>query len=330
MNDTEQRAAAKQFALDWQGRGDEKQETQTFWLALLQKIFGVEEPEKYISFERCVEVDDPKTGKSTTKFIDGYIPQTRVLIEQKGQDVDLRKGYRQSDGSLLSPYQQARRYGGYMPQSEQPRWIIVCNFREFHIHDMNRPNDEPEVLKLADLEKEYHRLQFIIDTTSDHIKKEMDISLKAGELVGVLYDALLEQYQDPNDPETLKSLNALCVRLVFCLYAEDAGIFGRHLMFHDYLSAHEREARRALIDLFRVLDQKPEERDPYMDDDLAAFPYVNGGLFSDENIIIPRLNEEIVSLILHKASENFNWSEISPTIFGAVFESTLNPETRRS
>ena len=330
MNDTEQRAAAKQFAQDWQGRGDEKQETQAFWLALLQKVFGVEEPEKYISFEQRVEVDDPKTGKSTTKFIDGYIPQTRVLIEQKGQDVDLRKGYRQSDGSLLSPYQQARRYGGYMAQSEQPRWIIVCNFREFHIHDMNRPNDEPEVLDLADLEKEYHRLQFIIDTTSDHIKKEMDISLKAGELVGVLYDALLEQYQDPNDPETLKSLNALCVRLVFCLYAEDAGIFGRHLMFHDYLSAHEREARRALIDLFRVLDQKPEERDPYMDDDLAAFPYVNGGLFSDENIIIPRLNEEIVSLILRRASEDFDWSAISPTIFGAVFESTLNPETRRS
>ena len=330
MNDTEQRAAAKQFALDWQGRGDEKQETQAFWLALLQKIFGVEEPEKYISFERRVEVDDPKTGKSTTKFIDGYISQTRVLIEQKGQDVDLRKGYRQSDGSLLSPYQQARRYGGYLPQSEQPRWIIVCNFREFHIHDMNRPNDEPEVLQLADLEKEYHRLQFIIDTTSDHIKKEMDISLKAGELVGVLYDALLEQYQNPNDPETLKSLNALCVRLVFCLYAEDAGIFGRHLMFHDYLSAHEREARRALIDLFRVLDHKPEERDPYMDDDLAAFPYVNGGLFSDENIVIPRLSEEIVSLILRRASEDFDWSAISPTIFGAVFESTLNPETRRS
>ena len=336
MNDTEQRAAAKQFALDWQGRGDEKQETQAFWLALLQKVFDVKEPEKYISFERRVEVDDPKTGKSTTKFIDGYIPQTRVLIEQKGQDVDLLRGAGKLapaggvGGRTSADRQQARRYGGYLPQSEQPRWILVCNFREFHIHDMNRPNDEPEVLQLADLEKEYHRLQFIIDTTSDHIKKEMDISLKAGELVGVLYDALLEQYQDPNDPETLKSLNALCVRLVFCLYAEDAGIFGRHLMFHDYLSAHEREARRALIDLFRVLDQKPEERDPYMDDDLAAFPYVNGGLFSDENIVIPRLDEEIVSLILHKASEDFNWSEISPTIFGAVFESTLNPDTRRS
>ena len=330
MNEKEQRAAAREFAADWVGRGDEKQETQSFWLALLQKVYGVKEPEKYISFERRVEVDDTRTGKSTTKFIDGYIAQTRVLIEQKGQDIDLSKGYKQSDGSLLSPYQQARRYGGYLPQSEQPRWIVVCNFRGFQIHDMNRPNDEPELLELADLEKEYSRLRFLIDTTSEHIKKEMEISLKAGELVGVLYDALLAQYQNPDDPKTLKDLNALCVRLVFCLYAEDAAIFGRPLMFHDYLQAHRVEARRALIDLFRVLDQKPEQRDPYMDDDLAAFPYVNGGLFSDENIVIPRLTDEIIDLILKNASEDFDWSDISPTIFGAVFESTLNPETRRS
>ena len=330
MNEKEQRTAAREFAADWAGRGDEKQETQSFWLALLQKVYGVEEPEKYISFERRVEVDDTRTGKSTTKFIDGYIAQTRVLIEQKGQDIDLSKGYKQSDGSLLSPYQQARRYGGYLPQSEQPRWIVVCNFREFQIHDMNRPNDEPELLELADLEKEYSRLRFLIDTTSEHIKKEMEISLKAGELVGILYDALLVQYQNPDDPKTLKDLNALCVRLVFCLYAEDAAIFGRPLMFHDYLQAHRAEARRALIDLFRVLDQKPEQRDPYMDDDLAAFPYVNGGLFSDENIVIPRLTDEIIDLILKNASEDFDWSDISPTIFGAVFESTLNPDTRRS
>ena len=330
MNEKVQRAAAREFAADWAGRGDEKQETQSFWLALLQKVYGVEEPEKYISFERRVEVDDTRTGKSTTKFIDGYIAQTRVLIEQKGQDIDLSKGYKQSDGSLLSPYQQARRYGGYLPQPEQPRWIVVCNFREFQIHDMNRPNDEPELLELADLEKEHSRLRFLIDTTSEHIKKEMEISLKAGELVGVLYDALLAQYQNPDDPKTLKDLNALCVRLVFCLYAEDAAIFGRPLMFHDYLQAHRAEARRALIDLFRVLDQKPEQRDPYMDDDLAAFPYVNGGLFSDENIVIPRLTDEIIDLILKNASEDFDWSDISPTIFGAVFESTLNPETRRS
>ena len=323
MTDMEKRTAAARFAADWKGRGDEKQETSLFWIALLQKVYGIEEPDKYISFEVPVKLDH-------TSFIDGYIESTRVLIEQKGRDIDLRRGYKQSDGSMLTPYQQARRYAGYLPHDQNPRWIIVCNFQEFQIHDMNRPNDEPEVLKLADLEKEFHRLQFLVDTGSEHIKKEMEISLQAGELVGVLYDALLKQYKDPSDPETLKSLNKLCVRLVFCLYAEDAGIFGNRSMFHDYLQGHEREARRALIDLFKVLDTKPEERDPYMDEDLAAFPYVNGGLFADENIVIPRLDETIVDLILRKASEDFDWSAISPTIFGAVFESTLNPETRRS
>ena len=323
MTDMEKRTAAARFAADWKGRGDEKQETSLFWIALLQKVYGIEEPDKYISFEVPVKLDH-------TSFIDGYIESTRVLIEQKGRDIDLRRGYKQSDGSMLTPYQQARRYAGYLPHDQNPRWIIVCNFQEFQIHDMNRPNDEPEVLKLADLEKEFHRLQFLVDTGSEHIKKEMEISLQAGELVGVLYDALLKQYKDPGDPETLKSLNKLCVRLVFCLYAEDAGIFGNRSMFHDYLQRHEREARRALIDLFKVLDTKPEERDPYMDEDLAAFPYVNGGLFADENIVIPRLDETIVDLILRKASEDFDWSAISPTIFGAVFESTLNPETRRS
>ena len=330
MTDAESRAAAKQFAADWQGRGDEKQETQTFWLALLQKVYGVAEPDKFISFEKTVTVDDTKTGKSTTKFIDGYIGATRVLIEQKGAKIDLNKGETQSDGSVLSPYQQARRYGGYLPANQQPRWIVVCNFREFRIHDMNRPNDTPEVLLLADLEKEYSRLNFLVDTGDENIRKEMEISLQAGELVGVLYDALLKQYAEPESEETLKSLNALCVRLVFCLYAEDAGIFGKRGMFHDYLQAHRAEDRRALINLFRVLDQKPENRDRYLDEDLAAFPYVNGGLFADENIEIPRLGDEIIDLLLSRASENFDWSAISPTIFGAVFESTLNPETRRS
>ena len=323
MTDAQRRAAAKQFVADWTNRGDEKQETQTFWLSLLQKVFGVEEPDKFVAFEVPVKL-------SHTSYIDGYIASTRVLIEQKGQDIDLNKGYKQSDGTLLSPYQQARRYAGYLPHDQNPRWIVVCNFQEFHIHDMNRPNDAPEVVALADLEKEYSRLQFLVDTGDENIKKEMEVSLKAGSLVGVLYDALLKQYENPNDPETLKSLNALCVRLVFCLYAEDAGIFGGHGKFHNYLQAHKAEDRRALINLFRVLNQKPEERDKYMDADLAAFPYVNGGLFADGNIEIPRLGEEVLSLILEKASEDFNWSSISPTIFGAVFESTLNPETRRS
>ncbi len=324
MTEAQQKAAAKQFVKDWTGHGDEKQETQRFWIDLLQNVFGVEQATKAIEFEVRVKLDH-------TSFIDGYIKDTHVLIEQKGADIDLKKGYKQSDGSMLTPFQQARRYAGYLPHNMNPRWIVVCNFKEFHIHDMNRPNDTPEVIRLEELETEYSRLQFLVDTGNERIQKEMQISLQAGELVGKLYDALLKQYNSPASEAELKSLNMLCVRLVFCLYAEDAGIFGSKTMFHDYLKGFQpKNVRKALIDLFRVLDTKVADRDPYMDDDLAAFPYVNGGLFADENIIVPRFTEEIIDLLLTNASEDFNWSQISPTIFGAVFESTLNPETRRS
>lgn len=327
MTDAQQRAAAKQFAADWKNRGYEKGESQPFWLSLLQKVYGIEEPEKYITFEDQVHLDH-------TSFIDGSILTTHVLIEQKGFGKDLNKPIRQSDGSLLTPFQQAKRYAAELPYSMRPRWIVTCNFAEFHIYDMEQPSGEAEVVLLENLGTEYYRLQFLVDTGDSHIQKEMEISLQAGDLVGAIYDAVLKQYKNPDDPETLRSLNKLCVRLVFCLYAEDAGIFGGHGKFHHYLKGvadkDVRDVRRALIDLFKVLDTKPEDRDPYMDEELASFPYVNGGLFADENIIIPRLDANIVDLILQKASEEFDWSAISPTIFGAVFESTLNPETRRS
>ncbi len=278
MTETERRQAAKQFAEDWKNKGDEKQETQRFWLSLLRNVLGVSQPENIIEFEKRVEVVN-NDGSATTKYIDGYLPSTRVLIEQKGAKIDLKKGERQSDGAILNPFQQGRRYGGFLPNSEQPRWIVVCNFQSFEIHDMNRPNEEPEIVLLENLEKEYRRLGFLVDTGNENIKKEMEISLQAGELVGKLYDALLKQYKDPDDPATLQSLNKLCVRLVFCLYAEDAGIFGKRNLFHDYLQAHSAESRDALIKLFKILDIRPEDRDPYESDDLLAFPYVNGGLF---------------------------------------------------
>lgn len=324
MTDAQQRNAAKQFAADWRGKGYEKGESQPFWIALLRNVFGVEQPEQFITFEEQVHLDH-------TSFIDGSIQATHVLIEQKGIDKDLKKPIRQSDGALLTPFQQAKRYSAELPYSLRPRWIVTCNFKEFHVYDMERPSGEPEVILLENLGTEYYRLGFLVDTGDSNVKKEMEISLQAGELVGVLYDALLKQYKDPSEPENLKSLNMLCVRLVFCLYAEDAGIFGGHAKFHNYLDRFEaRDMRDALIKLFLVLDTRPEDRDPYMDEELASFPYVNGGLFADEKIIIPRFDENIKSLLLQKASGDFDWSEISPTIFGAVFESTLNPETRRS
>ena len=324
MTNREQRAEAKRFADEWKGKGYEKGESQKFWLSLLHDVYGIEHPDSFISFEDKVHLDH-------TSFIDGYISSTKVLIEQKGFGRDLRKAIKQSDGSYLTPFEQAKRYITELPLSKHPRWVVTCNFGEFNVYDMEKPSGgEPERIMLSDLEKEYYRLRFLVDFGDTSTSKEMEVSIKAGEVVGLLYDAFHSQYKDPDNPESLKSLNKLCVRLVFCLYAEDAGVFGRHQMFRDYLSQFEaKHMRQALINLFHVLDQKYEERDPYLGEDLASFPYVNGGLFKDENIEIPQFTDEIRELLLTKASKDFDWSEISPTIFGAVFESTLNPETRR-
>jgi hypothetical protein len=327
MTAAQQQQAARNFAAYWKDKGYEKGESQPFWLSLLRDVYGVEHPEQFIQFEEQVHLDH-------TSFIDGTIPATHVLIEQKGLGKDLNKPIKQSDGALLTPFEQAKRYILELPVSQHPRWVVTCNFSTFYVYDMERPHGEPEIIELANLEKEYYRLQFLVDAGNEHLKREMEVSIAAGEIVGLLYDAFYKQYANPESEHSLKSLNKLCVRLVFCLYAEDAGIFGHHGMFHDYLKGFDtRGLRKGLVDLFRVLDTKLQDRDPYLQDDnpeLAAFPYVNGGLFSDENIEIPPFTDEIRNLLLEKASENFNWSEISPTIFGAVFESTLNPETRRS
>lgn len=327
MTDREQRAAAKAFAEFWKGKGYEKGESQLFWTSLLRDVFGVEKPETVIVFEEQVRLDH-------TSFIDAAIPSTKVLIEQKSLGKDLNAPVRQSDGTYLNPFQQAKRYITELPLSRHPRWVVTCNFAEFYVYDMENPKGEPEIIRLADLEKEFYRLRFLIDTGNEHLKRELELSVAAGEIVGLIYDALAPQYAEPGSARALKSLNVLCVRLVFCLYAEDAGVFGRRGMFHDYLQEFDaQKTRRAVIDLFKILDTPPDKRDPYLKDDnpaLAAFPYVNGGLFADEEIEIPPFTDAIRELLLVKASENFDWSEISPTIFGAVFESTLNPETRRS
>ena len=327
MTEADKKKAAKAFAEYWKDRGDEKSDSQSFWMALLRDVLGVAEPEKIILFEERVKLDH-------TSFIDGHIPSTHVLIEQKKKGLNLRSPIRQSDGTLLNPFQQAQRYSAALPYSQRPRWIITCNFEEFLIYDMEKPTGEPESIMLSELAKEYYRLQFLVEEKSELLHHEEQISIQAGELVGKLYDALLAQYVNPESKASLHSLNILCVRLVFCLYAEDAGIFGGHLKFHNYIKKVADndidDVREALIKLFRVLNQPTNERSEYLKADLANFPYVNGGLFADEEIEIPNFTQEICDLLLRRASENFDWSQISPTIFGAVFESTLNPETRRS
>lgn len=324
MTQFEQEQAAKKFVEFWKNKGDEKSDTQSFWISLLHDVFGVDDPTKFIEFEKRVKIENKS-------FIDGYIPSTKVLIEQKSISKDLNKPELQSDKTELTPYGQAKRYSDNLDYNERARWIITCNFKEFQIYDMDKIHSEPIILKLEELPKQYYVLQFLIDSKDIEIQKEEEVSFKAGELVGKLYDEIVKLYINPENEETLKSLNMLCVRIVFCLYAEDAGLFGKHNMFHDYIEKFSGEdLREALIKLFKILDTPKNERDPYLKEELAQFPYVNGGLFEKEDIEIPRLNDTVKNILLNEASRDFDWSDISPTIFGAVFESTLNPETRRS
>ena len=329
MTDAQQREAARQFFYRWQNKGNEKQDASSYWVEILQDILGVGDVTQRIELEKPVIGPD-----GNTKYIDVYIPETRVLIEQKSLGIPLDKPQQGHNG--MTPYEQAKMYDNGLPFDEKARWIITSNFGEIWIYDMNQKKPEANIVKIAlqELSAKYHMLDFVVNRETKKITQEMEISLKAGEIVGELYDAFHKQYKNPNNPEMLQSLNKLCVRLVFCLYSEDADVFGKKSLFHDYMAQFKpSQARKALRDLFRVLNQKPEERDKYLADDdpiLASFPYVNGGLFNGDDAEIPPFTDEIMDLLLNKASENFDWSGINGTIFGAVFESTLNPETRRS
>lgn len=338
MTDAEQREDARQFIKRWANKGKEDEDGRSYWIDLLSNVIGMDNVTERLNFEKKVVID------GHTKRIDVYIPETRVIIEQKSLGKALDHKIKNSGDIDLTPFEQADRYNSKLTFDERARWIVTSNFSEIWIYDMNQKQPEPTKIALDELPNKYPLLDFLIRKDVKKISHEMEVSIKAGDIVGLIYDAFLKQYRIPevnekSDTEEqrtkrehkLRSLNALCVRIVFCLYAEDANIFGQRNIFHDYLEPYDvKDCRRALIELFKVLDTPIPERDEYLEDDLAQFPYVNGGLFSDETIEIPPFTDEIKDLLLEKASAEFDWKDISPTIFGAVFESTLNPETRRS
>lgn len=325
---------ARDFVKTWSDptRGHEDKDRQTFLINLIDQVFEIHDYPNYILFEKNVTV--PENGENHVKHIDGYIPSTRVMIEMKGRGIDLNKKYQQSDGAELTPFEQAQRYSNYLPIDEKPRWIIVSDFDELDIHDMNKPLNAPKVIKLKDLPQKFRELEFMIDVHQQQIIDEQQISTVAGELVAKIYDKLAVAYEQGaslKDEHVQQSLNVLIVRLVFLMYVDDTRLFGQDNLFEKYLERREpQDIRGGLINLFKVLDQPIDQRDPFLSDELKTFPYVNGGMFSTEDIIIPQFTPELKDLIVNEASKGFNWSGISPTIFGAVFESTLNPETRRS
>lgn len=325
----DQKDAAIAFVEKWKNKGDEKQDTHNFWHELLLTVYGVPNPSAVIEYEKRVHLGH-------TSYIDGYIPSSKVLIEQKGYKIDLNKKEKQSDGEELTPYEQAFRYAGALPLLEKPRYIVTCNFRTFQIYDQNHEdplNQTPLVIQLEELPKAFTSLDFLVDLKSKAKEAELDISVKAGSLIGKLYDSIIKQYdkETASDPVFLQNLNKLCVRLVFCLYAEDAFLFRKKNQFGDFLKTFSVEnINTGLEKLFRILNTKETERPKLTDPKYLAFPYVNGGLFADHEYEIPVFSQESAGILIKECSDGFDWSGISPTIFGAMFESTLNPETRRA
>lgn len=315
MSINPQKQAAKKFTEYWllNNLGKEKSDDQKFWNALLGDVLGMPDLLTGIRYQEPVQLKD------TTKFLDAWIPSTRVLIEHKSRGVKL--GAPQSGHDGMTPFEQAKFYDDHRPFDEKARWIITCNFDEIWIYDQAKPLAEPEKIALGNLPKEYTRLAFLVNPEVKKIaSRELEISVQAGKIVGTLYDALLKQYADPSAPETLQALNKLCVRLVFCFYAEDADIFDKNV-FRKLVSATPADRlRRTLLTLFQVLDTPVDRRDKYLEPELAVFPYTNGGLYrgatEDE---IPPMTEEIRQLLI--SSSDFDWNGINTTIFGALFES---------
>lgn len=323
--------AAKHFIQKYKDKSNEKSDAQSFWIDFLG-IF-VPSPTEKIEFEKRVSLNH-------TSFIDAYIPHAKTLIEQKSSGIDLNKAKKQSDGSELTPFEQAGRYNDELPYSQKARYIIVCNFDEFHIHDMESPKDPPQIINFADLTKQIHRFAFLNESKSDELKalalaKQSELSFKAARLIKQIQDELIALYAaatpsgEPSEQD-FASINMLLTRLVFCFYADDSGVFTRHDMFGAYLATHKANMRQAILDVFSMLSTPEHKRSKFADPELLAFPYTNGGLFEfyDENI--PQFNDKLAELIIDKATFGFDFSLISPTIFGGLFESTLNPETRRS
>ena len=323
--------AAKHFIQKYKDKTNEKSDAQSFWIDFLG-IF-VPSPTEKIEFEKRVSL-------SHTSFIDAYIPHAKTLIEQKSSGIDLNKAKKQSDGSELTPFEQAGRYNDELPYSQKARYIIVCNFDEFHIHDMESPKDPPQIINFADLTKQIHRFTFLNESKSDELKalalkKQSELSFKAARLIRQIQDELIALYAaatpsgEPSEQD-FASINMLLTRLVFCFYADDSGVFAKRDMFGEYLAEHKANMRQAILDVFSMLSTPEHKRSKFEDDKLLDFPYTNGGLFEfyDENI--PQFNDKLAKLIIDEATFGFDFSLISPTIFGGLFESTLNPETRRS
>ena len=298
------RIRAAQFAHEWKDAAYEKGETQSFYNDFFG-IFGVRR-RSVARYEEHVRKLDNQSG-----FIDLFWPGV-LLVEQKSAGRDLAKAYGQ-----------AGEYFDVLAEKDRPRYILVSDFQNFELHDLDER--EETAFTLADLPAHVEKFGFILGVQRRTFRDQDPVNVKASELVGRLHDALKASGYDGHD------LEVFLVRTVFCLFADDTGIFEPRDIFLDLLETRTREDGSDLggwlARLFQVLNTPVERRQAKLDEDLARFPYVNGNLFA-VRLTIPDFDAEMRAVLLDAC--RFDWTAISPAIFGALFQSVLEPAERRA
>ena len=298
------RSRAAEFSREWADARYEKGESQSFYNDFFE-IFDVKR-RSVARYEEHVQKLDNSSG-----FIDLFWPG-KLLVEQKS-----------AGNNLADAYEQAGDYFDALPEEHSPRYILVSNFQNFELHDLDER--EKIAFTLNDLSAHVERFGFIIGVERKTFRDQDPANIQAAELVGRLHDALDEAGYRGHD------LERFLVRIVFCLFADDTGIFEPRDIFLDFVETRTREdgsdLGAMLTQLFQVLDTPIDKRSATLDEDLANFPYVNGDLFC-EPLRIPSFNKTMRERLLEAC--RFNWSNISPAIFGALFQSVMEPEKRRA
>ena len=298
------RARAAAFAEEWQDAAYEKGETQSFYNDFFN-IFGVKRSSVARYEERVKRLDN------SSGYIDLFWPGV-LLVEQKSAGRDLTKAYGQAGD-----------YFDALSEQERPRYILVSDFQTFELRDLDERNRT--FFALADLPQHVEKFGFILGIQKRTFKDQDPVNIQASELMGDLHDALEQSGYTGHD------LERFLVRTVFCLFADDTGIFEPRDIFLDFLETRTREDGSDLglwlSRLFQVLDTPEDKRQKALDEDLTRFPYVNGDLFRGP-LRIPDFDTPMRQALLDAC--RFDWTAISPAIFGALFQSVMEPTERRS
>ena len=298
------RVRAASFARKWADAGYEKGETQSFYNDFF-RIFGKRRESVARYEERVKKLDD------TSGFIDLFWPGV-LIVEQKSAGRDLKKAYEQAGG-----------YFDALPEHDKPRYILTSDFQHFELHDLLQR--DVIAFRLDQLPEHVEKFGFVLGVASRKFRDQDPANIEAAELVGKLHDSLRDAGYPRHD------LERFLVRIVFCLFADDTGVFEPRDILLDFLEERTREDGTdlgpLLARIFQVLNTPEGQRAATLDEDLAAFPYVNGDLFADM-IWIPDFNAEMREQLLTAC--RFNWSSISPAIFGSLFQSVMAPAERRA